>query len=85
MRSFLGMIVLGALCLSGCATPMYAWGYEHTASPKATAAYIRAVMASEAGMDEQALAYYDLALSYEKSPKVSEEREAVVRRLKNKN
>ena len=64
--------------------PSYTWSYEHSASPIATSAYIRAVMAAEAGQDETALKFYDMALSREYSQKAPEEREAVAKRVKAK-
>ncbi len=70
-----------SLCIS-CMGPVYTWSYAHTASPVATASYIRAVMAAEAGQDEIALKFYDAALSREYSEKVKLERDAVADRLK---
>ena len=79
------MLSAGAVVtLSSCSGMFYWWSYERAASPVATSAYIRAVMAAEAGNDELALYYYDVALAREDSPKAREEREAVKRRLAEK-
>lgn len=68
----------------GCSGPAYTWSYEHTPSPVATSAYIRAVMAAEAGEDEIALKFYDAALSREYSERAQEERDAIAKRRKAK-
>ena len=73
--------ILCSACLTSCMRPSYTWGYEHAAGPVATAAYIRAVMAHEAGEDELALYYYDKALSREKSDKVQSERDKIKSQL----
>jgi hypothetical protein len=77
-----GVVLLFATPLSGCmAGGFYLWSYDRAASPVATSAYIRAVMAAESGDDAMALYYYDIALSREDSEKVRAEREEVRRRL----
>lgn len=78
------MGIVAVVMLSSCSGAFYWWSYDRAASPVATSAYIRAVMAAEAGNDALALHYYDIALSREDSPKAREEREAVKRRLAEK-
>lgn len=68
--------------VAGCSGAPHTWGYAHAANPKATSAYIRGVMAAESGDDASAISYFNLALSYENSPKVREERDAAVKRYK---
>lgn len=77
-RVWLGFFVV--LFAVGC-RPAYTWQYRRAAHPEATAAYIRAVMAREAGDDALALRYYDEALWREDSPRVRAEREALIRRM----
>jgi len=79
---FVASVSLGGCLCESCTGPYYTWSYAHTASPVATASYIRAVMAAEAGQDEIALKFYDAALSREYSEKVKLERDAVAARLK---
>lgn len=68
------------LTLSGC-SPYYTWGYAPTIHPKATTAYIHAVMARESGDYQTALDYYSEALRYTKSEKVRAERDEVAHQL----
>ena len=70
-----GLAIFGIAC-----SPVYTWGYEHSAHPVATASYIRAVMARDRGDYDLALAYYDLALRREDSEKVRAERDDVLYR-----
>ena len=70
-----------ACSASACIPVFYRWSYDHAASPVATSAYIRAVMAAEAGEDAQALYYYEIALAREDSPKAREERDRIKKRL----
>ena len=68
------LFTLAALVSAACSGPPHTWGYAHSASPGATSAYIRAVMARENGDYQSALYYYDAALRLEKSEKVRQER-----------
>ena len=80
LGGLLGIVAWGTIA---CSAPFYTWQYDHAANPVATSAYIRAVMAAEAGSYETALYYYDIALSREYSPRVKAERDAVAQRIAN--
>jgi len=79
-RVWFGFLLGLVLFAVGC-RPAYTWQYRRAAHPEATAAYIRAVMAREAGDDALALHYYDEALWREDSSRVRAEREALIRRM----
>ena len=64
------------LLLTGCG-PSYTWGYASSIHPRATTAYIHAVMAKEAGDYQSALDYYNEALRYTNSDSVRAERDEV--------
>lgn len=66
--------------LSGC-SPFYTWGYAKTIHPRATCAYIYAVMAEEQEDWNAALSYYDEALHYTWDENVQAQRDAVVQKL----
>lgn len=55
-------------------SPFYTWSYESSVHPKATQAYIQAILAREDGDYDAAVEYYDEALRYTRSQKVADER-----------
>ncbi len=59
----------------GC-SPAYTWSYAPTVHPKATKAYILAVLARENEDCASALEYYNEALRHTYDEKVAQERDA---------
>lgn len=70
---YLSLLIPLLLCAS--CTPAYTWGYTPTIHPKATQAYIQAILAKDAGDYQTALDYYNEALDYTWSDKTAKERD----------
>ena len=83
MTNFPAKFIALTACLwfTGC-SPVYTWGYAPTIHPKATSAYIHAVMAREAGDYELALEYYNEALRHTNSDAVRAERDEIKQFIK---
>ncbi|MBR4985494.1 MAG: hypothetical protein IKY83_07135 [Proteobacteria bacterium] len=71
----LSWILLFAQTLAGC-TPTYTWSYAPAVHPKATKAYILAVISRENGDCATAVEYYNEALRHTYDEKVARERDA---------